>query len=169
MKAFNYLALLCMLVFALACKNERRYVDLNTGKQIVVEQDPESGYMLNTETKKPVYLYVNAATNDTIYGRTGKVVNRQVIKRRKGDLNFVYDGDEEYVYRDGDYKKKVDDDGAVKIENGDSKIKYDSDGDVKVKDGDYKKKTESDGDVKIKNGDTKIKIEDGKRKVKKDD
>ena len=35
--------------------------------------------MVNAETGKPVYLYVDRADNDTFYGRTGKKINKKVI------------------------------------------------------------------------------------------
>lgn len=133
-----------------SCAGKDHYVDLNTGKTITVEKDSATGYMINAETKEPVKLYVNTNTHDTIYGRTGKVVNNAVIKSNDGV--YIYKGD-------GDVK--------VSDNNGNS-VKVEADGDVKIEDGDYKKKVEKDGDVKIKDGDTKIKIEDGEKKVKKD-
>jgi hypothetical protein len=149
------------LVFVWACNNnpEAEYIDLTSGKTIMVEKDGESGYMVNSETKKPVYLYVNSAKRDTFYGRTGKKINNHIVY---DGGEYRYD-DDDYVYKNGDYKVKTDDE-DIKIKDGDYKKKTD-DGDVKIKDGDYKKKTD-DGDVKIKDGNTKIKIEDGKRKVK---
>ncbi len=161
MKTKIILLSFCALVFVWACNNnpDAEYIDLTSGKTIRVEKDNETGFMVNAETKKPVYLYVNQSARDTFYGRTGKKINNHVIH---ADDDYRYD-DDDYVYKNGDYKVKEDDE-DIKIKDGDYKKKTD-DGDVKIKDGDYKKKTD-DGDVKIKNGDTKIKIEDGKRKVK---
>ena len=123
------------------CDNKETFVDLETGKTITVVKDSTTGYMINAETKQPVGLYVNTKTNDTIYGRTGKVINNLVIKTPDG----------KYTYTDeSEIKVKVEGDGSG--------------------DGDYKKKVDGDGDVKIKDGDTKIKIEaDGDKKIKKDD
>ncbi|MDB5192794.1 MAG: hypothetical protein JWQ96_2357 [Segetibacter sp.] len=151
-----------------ACNKNKEYVDLKTGETILVDRDPETGFMVNTETGKPVYLYVNTSNHDTLYGRTGKVVNKKIV--RQGE-SFVYNDDEEYVYKNGDYKLIVEEDGDSKEKFGDTKIKRDGDGDYKIKVGDdYKKKVEADGDVKIKDGDKKTKIdEDGTRKVKVDD
>lgn len=133
-----------------ACVDKDSYVDLNTGKTITVEKDSETGFMVNKETGEPVTLYVNTSNNDTIYGKTGKVVNNAIIKT----------GDGKYTYQaDGDLKVTDNDGNSLKVEG---------DGDYKIKDGDYKKKVEKDGDVKIKDGDSKIKIEDGEKKVKND-
>jgi hypothetical protein len=164
--------LLIAVVFAavtsVGCKQKTEYVDLKTGKMITVDRDPETGFMVNTDTKKPVYLYVNPAKNDTFYGRTGKKVDKKIVFE---DNEYYYDGDDEYEYKNGDYKLIVEKDGDSKEKMGDTKIKRDGDGDYKIKVGDdYKKKVEADGDIKIKDGDTKIKIdENGKRKVKRDD
>lgn len=158
------LAIVGAALFGVACNQEPEgeYVDLNTGKTIEVVKDEESGYMVNADTKKPVYLYVNTAKKDTFYGRTGKKVNNHVIYEGG---EYRYD-DDDYVYKNGDYKIKTDDD-DVKVKDGDYKMKTD-DGDVKIKDGDNKVKTEKDGDSKTKIGDTKVKVDDGEVKVKKD-
>ena len=141
------LAVVTFVCFA-GCDNKDNYVDLETGKTITVEKDPATGYMVNAETKEPIDIYVNTATHDTIYGKTGKVINNFVIKHPDG--KFTYRADDE-----------------IKVTDGDSKMKVEADGDYKVKEGDYKKKVEEDGDIKIKDGDSKIKIdEDGDKKVK---
>lgn len=136
-----------------------KYIDLATGDTITLKQDDKSGQMVNAETGKPVRLYVNTRTRDTIYGPTGKVVNREVI--RYDDGAYVYSGDEEYKlkHEKHGYKEKWGDDNKVKMEKNEYKAKY---GD------DNKKKVEKDGDVVIKRGDRKIKIdgETGERKVK---
>ncbi len=96
--------------------------------------------MVNADTKEPVIIYVDTQTKDTIYGKTGKVINDHVMKTKDGKYKYVSTDDME------------------------------SEDAYKVKDGDYKKKVEKDGDVKIKDGDTKIKIDGktGEEKVKKD-
>lgn len=145
------------------------YVDLNTGDSVVVIADPTTGYAINSETKKPVYLYVDN-DRDTIF-TTGAVVNNKI--RRVDDSYFEVDealvkiDDQDVTIKYADYKKKVDGD-DYKIKDGDYKMKVEGDGDIKIKDGDYKKKVSEDGDVKIKDGDTKTKIEDGKVKTKTD-
>lgn len=137
----SFLAVIALMCFT-GCDDKETFVDLETGKTITVVKDSTTGYMINAETKEPVRIYVNTKTNDTIYGRTGKVINNLVVKTADG----------KYTYTDeSEIKVKVETDG-----NGDG-------------DGDYKKKVEADGDIKIKDGDTKIKIEaDGDKKIKKD-
>lgn len=134
----------CMFV---SCVDKDHYVDLNTGKEITVEKDSATGYIINAETKQPVTLYVNTNTHDTIYGKTGQVVNHAVIKSNGGTYTYKADGD-------------------VKVSNNNTSVKVEGDGAYKIKDGDYKKKVEKDGDIKIKDGDTKIIIKDGEKKVK---
>ena len=155
----------CTIISVVACnsKPEADYIDLTSGKTIKVEKDEETGYMVNADTRKPVYLYVNRASKDTFYGRTGKKVNNYVFVT--GDGSYRYD-DDDYVYKNGDYKLKTDDE-DIKLKDGDYKKKTD-DGDVKIKDGDAKIKIDKDGDSKTKVGDTKIKVDDGKVSVKKD-
>ena len=126
-----------------ACSNSNgRYLDLATGKAVKLVKDEHTGAMINTETNKPVYIYVDTRKNDTIYGRTGEVINGHVYK----DVNdkYVYDNDE--------------------------KLKTEPNGEVKYKDGDYKVKVEKNGDMTIKNGDRKTEIDGktGEKKVKKD-
>ena len=113
-----------------------RYLDLATGDPIEIDKD-ESGVVINKETKEPVYIYVDTKNNDTIYGRTGEVINGHVIKLEDG--KYKYDG---------------------------LKVKLDEDGDFKVKDGDYKRKVEADGDIKIKDGDKTKKIDGETGEVK---
>ena len=140
MKTLSILALLGFAVLS-SCDNDARYRDLNTGKKVELVKDESTGLMVDADTRKPVYIYVDTETNDTIYGRTGRVINGRVV--RVGD-EWKYDNDAEVS------------------------IRTSGDGNA---DGDYKKKVEKDGDVKIKDGDTKIKIdgETGERKVKTDD
>lgn len=143
------------------------YIDLNTGDSISVIADPETGYAINSETKKPVYLYVNN-NRDTIF-TTGVVVNDKIYLTEDGyyevDETKVKVDDEEIKIKYADYKKKVDGD-DYKIKDGDYKLKVEGDGDIKLKDGDYKRKVDEDGDIKIKDGDSKTKIEDGEVKQK---
>ena len=112
--------------FALACDSaEERYLDLQSGEKVNIEKDPETGKMVNAETKAPVYIYVDTKSKDTIYGPTGQVINGHVIKVSEGV--YKYDGD-------GDYKLKVEEDGDYKIKDGDKKVKVDGEtGEKKVK------------------------------------
>ncbi len=156
MKLKQFAAIVTIVTGFMACSSKGEYVDLNTNEKIVPVKNEENGWIVNEETKKPVYLYVNTSNGDTLYGRTGAVVNTKVVKASSG--KFEYDGDGEYKYINGDYKKKVDDNGEVKIKDGDYKKKVDDDGSYKIKDGDYKKKVDEDGDIKIKSNGKKIKI-----------
>lgn len=122
-----------------ACSSPKeRYLDLSTGQPVELEKDETTGVMVNSSTKQPVYIYVDTKNNDTIYGKTGKVINGHVVK--SGD-RYVFDEDEKLEanrngveYKDGDYKVEVEKDGDIKIKNGDSKVKVDADtGERKVK------------------------------------
>ena len=104
-------------------QTQSRYIDLGSGKEVKLEKDPASGLMVSTETKKPVYIYVDTKTNDTIYGSTGKVINGEVVK--KDDGGYAYTGDYKYKSPDGDLKVVVEKDGDIKIKDGDSKLKVD--------------------------------------------
>jgi hypothetical protein len=143
-----------------SCSDSKtRYVDLATGQTVSLVKDEKTGLMVNAETGKPVRLYIDTRTHDTIWGPTGKVVNGNIRLRDNGGYRYIDDNgrEVEYTYGAGGESPKVktDDDGSYK---------------VKSDDGDYKKKVEKDGDIKIKDGDTKIKIDGktGKRKVKVD-
>ncbi|MBA2498385.1 MAG: hypothetical protein H0V30_01525 [Chitinophagaceae bacterium] len=142
--------ILASTIFFMGCESEGRYIDLESGNRVEVEKDSETGYMVNAETRKPLYIYVDTEANDTLYGRTGSVINGKVAQNGG---KWEYDADGDFKYTDGDYKLKVE-----------------ADGDYKIKDGDYKKKVDADGDIKIKDGDTKIKIDGktGEKKVKND-
>jgi hypothetical protein len=170
-KYFGFFTML-VAVGVSSCKtNTGEAVDLRTGKTIQVVKDEQKGYMVNAETKKPVYLYVTTSGKDTIYGRTGVKVSNNLVKTSSG--SYRYTGDNEYIFRNGDYIIKTgtdtDSEEDATVDNTVEKYKVQGDGDIKIKDGDYKKKIETNGDVKIKDGDTKIKIKDGVVvKVKKD-
>jgi hypothetical protein len=113
-----------------SCANDR-YIDLNTGKAVTLEKDPQTGLLVNAETKKPVEIYVDTETHDTIYGPSGKIINGYVIRTSNG--TYRYDTDVNAKV-DGDYKKKVEEDGDVKIKDGDTKTKIDREtGEKKVK------------------------------------
>jgi len=144
-KYLLFLSLITFVAFTGCDNKEDRFIDLESGKTITVEKDSKTGYMINGETKEPIGIYVNTATNDTFYGRTGKVINNSVVRSSDG----------KYTYRDGD------------ADGNRVKVKVQGNGGIDVNDPDYKKKVEADGDIKIKDGNTKIKIdEDGSKKVK---
>ena len=133
---FFFTAVSAVFAFS-SCKEKTGYYDLNNDKPVTLVKDENSGLMVDADTKKPVYIYVNEETNDTIFGATGKVINGQIVKMEDG--KYKYD---------------------------DLKVKLDEDGEYKIKDGDYKKKVEADGDIKIKDGDDKIKIDGETGEVK---
>jgi hypothetical protein len=124
MKKTSLVVVLAAAFVWTACdKTESRYIDLSTGKKVELEKDPATGLMVSTETKKPVYIYVDTEKNDTIYGTTGKVINGQVLKKEDG--TFAFTGEYEYKSADGDLKVEVEKDGDIKIKDGDNKLKID--------------------------------------------
>jgi hypothetical protein len=132
-----------------ACSNsnaEDRYIDLSTGQPVELVKDEQTGLMVNAETHKPVRMYVDTKTQDTVWGKSGKVVNGFVEKNNDGVYVYINPNDSE-----SDYKAK-------------------SEGNSPADGGNYKVKVEKDGDYKIKTDDKKIKVdaETGKTKVKKD-
>ena len=113
-----------------SCKNaDARYINLDTGEKVKLVKDETSGLMVTAETKQPVHIYVDTKTNDTIYGKTGLIINGHVYKNETG--SYYYE-EEIKTEATGDYKKKIDADGDVKIKTDDQKIKIE-DGVKKVK------------------------------------
>ena len=140
--AVVFLTVVTAILFS-ACADEKdRYIDLSTGKAIELKKQEETGIMVNKETGLPIYIYVDTKKGDTIYTKTGKVINGHVVLT--SNKGYQYDEDE--------------------------KLEIGKNGSVEYKDDNYKVEVEKDGDVKIKNGDNKVKIdgETGERKVKKD-
>jgi hypothetical protein len=145
------LVLLAASIVWMACSDSKdRYVDLSNGQPVQLVKDDSTGLMVNAETHKPVRIYVDTRTHDTIWGRTGKVVNGSLYKSDNG--RYVYTGADN---NEDDYRVKKDDNASYKIKDDEA---------------DYKKKVEKDGDIKIKTGYKKIKIDGktGERKVKND-
>jgi hypothetical protein len=131
-KTFGLLATV-ISIYAVSCSDAKgSYIDLKTGEKIEVEKDDKTGVWINAETKEPVYIYVDTKKNDTIYGKTGNVINGHIVKTE--DNVYWYDGDEEYKVKYSDYKMKVEKDGDIKIKDGDTKTKIDGEtGEKKVK------------------------------------
>jgi hypothetical protein len=127
-RMYVYFSIVITLVYFTGCDTDNRdhYIDLETGKTISVEKDSTAGYIINAETRKPVDIYVNTKTHDTIYGKTGEVINNHVSKHPDG--RYTYEPAVELKVADGDYKEKVQDDGDIKIKDGDTKIKIEGDG-----------------------------------------
>ena len=142
-KVFSVLSAIALMAMGSSCSSDKdRYINLGNGKVVEVEKDKVTGAMVDKDTKEPIYIYVDTKKNDTIYGKTGEVINGHV----------VLDNTQQYVF-----------DKDIKVEADANSVEY--------KDGDYKMEIEKDGDIKIKDGDKKTKIdgETGERKVKKDD
>jgi hypothetical protein len=85
MKKLLYSALsISMIIGLAACADTKdRYVDLRTGKTIELEKDDKTGLMVDVNTKKPVYIYVDTKENDTIYGKTGEVITEKNTYMKK--------------------------------------------------------------------------------------
>src|SRR6187549_3435141 len=97
MKKLLFLCGAAVMIFT-SCKRER-YYDLTAGKYVTLEKDEKTGRMINTETHKPVYNYVD-----------------DEYKIKYGDYKKKVDGDEVKI-KDGDTK--------IKIEDGEKKVKKD--------------------------------------------
>ena len=130
---FVLIAGAAMMLAVSSCKENSRYVDPNTGRSLTLVKDASTGLMVDEETKKPVYMYVDTETKDTVYGPTGKVINGYVVleegkyKYTENELKLKGDGDD-------DYKMEVEKDGDIKIKDGDKKLKIDGEtGETKVK------------------------------------
>jgi hypothetical protein len=84
MKA-KVILLAAVVIAGASCKNDNeRYLNLNTGENVELVKDSTTGFMIDADSHQPVDLYVDTRTNDTIYGRTGKVINGHVEKNEKG-------------------------------------------------------------------------------------
>jgi hypothetical protein len=138
MKKMIFPALCISAIIGLAsCSDSKdRYVDLRTGQPVELVKDEKTGLLVDANTKQPVYMYVDTRKNDTIYGKTGEVVNGHIVVNSKNE--YVYEKDfEAYEVKGEDYKVEVEKDGDIKIKDGDSKLKIDGEtGEKKVKNDD---------------------------------
>jgi len=133
MKKLSSIFFVGIIGLAASCTSQQeRYLDLRTGEHIEAEKT-EYGAWVNAETKQPVYIIVDTKTNDTLYGKTGEVINGKVVK--VNDTEYRYDGDTpQNTEVTGEYKMKVEEDGDVKIKTDDKKVKIDGEtGEKKVK------------------------------------
>ena len=135
MKKLIQSALAMGLLFGfISCSDSKdRYVDLRTGNKVELVKDEKSGLMVNAATKEPVYIYVDTKEKDTIYGKTGEVINGHIVVNDNNE--YVYEKDfTPYEVKGDDYKVEVEKDGEIKIKDGNSKIKVDGEtGEKKVK------------------------------------
>jgi hypothetical protein len=136
---YSFFAVVGTIALAIfSCKdNNPGYVDPDTGKELTLVKDANTGLMVDADTKKPVYMYVDTEKHDTIYGETGKIINGQIVlqdgKYKYADVKMKADNDD-YKIKGDDYKEKMEKDGDLKIKNGDTKTKVDGEtGEVKVK------------------------------------
>ena len=108
-----------------ACEDaQAHYIDLNSGEKIAVVKD-DHGRLVDAQTKRPVRFYVDTKSKDTLDGRTGRVVNGELVKVEDGDYEYI--SVRESLAEDDQYKKKVEANGGeVKIKNGKHKIKIKS-------------------------------------------
>ncbi|HET6721955.1 MAG TPA: hypothetical protein VFH07_04360 [Chitinophagaceae bacterium] len=120
MKKLLVFSSIATIIVLTACK-QPRYYDLTAGRYVELQKDEKTGLMVNAATQKPVYMYVDTRTNDTIYGATGKVINGYIIMTSDGKYKF---DEEEYKVKNDDYKKKVEGDEA-KVKTDDKKVKID--------------------------------------------
>ncbi len=174
MKHLMMISFIAAISFA-SISTKAQYIDLSTGKTVTLIKDQASGYMYNTETQRPIYIYINSTSKDTFYGRTGMLINGKVTRTSEGKYSF---DDGPYIYKNGEYqlmteadmyeKRKFKNNGDVKLKNPGEKEKIYGSGDVKVKSGDGKVKMENDGVLKVKGGDYKKKIDSEGNVLEKD-
>ena len=135
MKNLLFLLAITSSIFWAACSGDKaKYIDLRTGETIKLEKDPVTGFWLNADTKEPAYIYVDTKSGDTIYGKTGKVINGHVVRGSDNVYWYDVDYDNEYKAKSSDYKMEVEKDGDITIKDGDTKTKIDGKtGEKKVK------------------------------------
>lgn len=141
------------------------YVNLNTGEPVTIVRDTEKGYYVYSDTREPIendLFFVDVNTRDTLYGKTGVVVNNAVIKSPSGSwtLNesMVERNGEEIKVKTADGKLKIDGDEMKYKEGDENKIKVDGD-ETKIKTEDSKTKTDG-AESKTKTPDTKVKVDE---------
>lgn len=123
------------LIVMTACSNNAaRYENLETGEKVNIIKDANTGEAIDSISKKPILFYVDLDTKDTIYGKTGVVVNNKIVKTVEGTYEMVksdVENEIDELKAEGDVKIKVDGD-ETKIKTEDKKIKIDGD-ETKIK------------------------------------
>lgn len=61
------------------------YRDISTGQNINLRYDRQKKMTYNSETGKPVDMYVNYTTGDTVYGRGQYIVNSYLMRDNGGN------------------------------------------------------------------------------------
>ena len=117
-----------MIALAACSNNDAKFKNLASDENVYIIKDSVSGEAIDSITKEPVLFYVNLATKDTIYGKTGEVVNNSIIRTENGayilDETKIKMPEAEITIPSGDVKIKVDGD-EMKIKTDDKKIKID--------------------------------------------
>lgn len=88
-------SVLFIITFAIAISyikgreaNKARFIDLNTGKRINLTPDKNSGLAIDLFSGRPVNIYVNLDTRDTIYAPSGKVINGELRRDKNGNFHY---------------------------------------------------------------------------------
>jgi len=127
-----------LIAFAACSGNDAKFKNLASGEKVYIIKDSISGEAIDSITREPVLLYVNLDTKDTIYGKTGQIVNNSVIRTEDGaylvdETKLQINGNEINI-GNGDVKIKVDgdemkiktDEKKIKIDGNEKKVKYDN-------------------------------------------
>lgn len=146
------ISIILQVAFNSCTQTEYRYIDLATGKRVYILTD-STGVAIDSISGKPVYIYYDTQTKDTIYGKTGKVINNHLVRTTSGGYDYVAPAmeyspdtihstqvkhksaeqhDLEMLNKYGKYKRKSSSNGDVKIVEGDKKIKVDGETGVKT-------------------------------------
>lgn len=67
-------------------RRDNTYVDLESGKRLMLRFDSTTGYVVEQNTNRRVNYFVDEATMDTINAR-GKVINNKVIRKADGSYS----------------------------------------------------------------------------------
>lgn len=118
-----------LLILSACSHNDSKYKNLQTGEKVYIIKS-ESGQAIDSVSGRPVEFYVNLETKDTIYGKSGEVVNNKIIKTADG----VYKLDDSKFKTDVEKLMDSGKDVKVKVDGKDMKIKTD-DKKIKIEDG----------------------------------
>ena len=72
-----------------SCQPQEKWVyELASGRKVKIEKDSQ-GKLLNGETRKPLRFYVDPVSKDTLDGKTGKVVNGEIVRKGRGQYEYA--------------------------------------------------------------------------------